>query len=126
MNGAKLVNTELSVSWKDPNFDIINELSFETRVLLVKNLSAKTTVPELKEVFEAHGQVLRIKKYANKAFIEFDGIESAKKAYEALNEQRLNGLSLKIFPARKYDAEKERDLPDRNICFSKNFLEAAD
>jgi hypothetical protein len=33
---------------------------------------------------------------------------------------------LKIFPARKYDAEKERDLPDRNICFSKNFLEAAD
>ena len=86
LNGAKLVNTELSVSWKDPNFDIINELSFETRVLLVKNLSTKTTVPELKEVFEVHGQILRFKKYANKGFIEFDGIESAKKAFESLNE----------------------------------------
>lgn len=69
---------------------------------------------------------MRIKKYANKCFVEFDSIESAKKAFEALNDQRVDGLLLKIHPARKYDAEKERDLPDRNICFSKNFLDTAD
>jgi RNA recognition motif. (a.k.a. RRM, RBD, or RNP domain) len=45
LNGIKLMNTELTASWKDPNFDIINELSYETRVLLVKNISYKTTVP---------------------------------------------------------------------------------
>ena len=66
--------------------------------------------------------MLRIRKYATKAFIEFETIEAAKMAYESLNEKRVNGLVLKIYPARKYDAEKERDLPDRNICFSKNFL----
>lgn len=120
------MNTKLSASWKDPSFDIINELSYETRVLYVENVSTLTTVNQLKTTFEQFGEVLRIKKYSNKAFVEFNSIDSAKKAYENLNEKRMDGLILQISPARKYDAEKERDLPDRNICFSKNFLDQAD
>ena len=120
------MNKTITASWKDPNFDIINELSFETRVLYVKNISHLTTVESLKNMFCQYGKVLRIKKYAYKAFIEFETIESAKQAYENLNEKRVDGLLLKIHPARRYDAEKERDLPDRNICFSKNFLSSTD
>lgn len=120
------MNTKLSASWKDPSFDIINELSYETRVLYVENISTLTTVEQIKTTFEQHGDILRIKKYANKAYVEFRTIEAAKKAFENLNEKRIDGLVLQISPARKYDAEKERDLPDRNICFSKNFLDQAD
>lgn len=126
LNNLDVLGRKLSCSWKDPNFDIITELSFETRVLYVKNISSQTTVPRLKEICEKHGKVYRIKKYATKAFVEFDSIKAAKEAYESLNEKRIDGLIWKIFPARKYDAEKERDLPDRNICFSKNFISEAD
>lgn len=126
LNNLDVLGKKLSCSWKDPNFDIITELSFETRVLYIKNLSSQTTVPRLKEVCEKHGRVFRIKKYATKAFVEFDSIKAAKDAYENLNEKRIDGLIWKIFPARKYDAEKERDLPDRNICFSKNFITEVD
>jgi len=126
LNNLAILGKTTSACWKDPNFDIIQELAFETRVLYAKNLSNQTTVPQLKELFEQHGQVLRIRKYARKAFVEFDTIEAAKAAYLALNEFRLNGLALELFPARKYDSEKERDLPDRNICFSKNFLLESD
>lgn len=126
LNNLDVLGRKLSCSWKDPNFDIITELSFEARVLYIKNLSSQTTVPRLKEICEKNGKVFRIKKYATKAFVEFDCIKSAKDAYEALNEKRIDGLVWKIFAARKYDAEKERDLPDRNICFSKNFISEAD
>ena len=95
-------------------------------MLYLKNLSSQTTVPRLKEICKKFGKVYRIKKYAAMAFVEFDSIKSSKKAYENLNEKRIDGLIWKIFPARKYDAEKERDLPDRNICFSKNFISEVD
>lgn len=126
LNNLDVLGRKLNCSWKDPNFDIITELSFETRVLYVKNISSQTTVPRLKEICEKYGKVYRIKKYATKAFVEFDSIKAAKDAYESLNDKRVDGLVWKIFPARKYDAEKERDLPDRNICFSKNFISEAD
>lgn len=126
LNNLDVLGRKLSCSWKDPNFDIIAELSFETRVLYIKNISSQTTVPRLKEICEKHGKVFRIKKYATKAFIEFDSINAAKEAFETLNDKRIDGLIWKIFPARKFDAEKERDLPDRNICFSKNFISEAD
>jgi len=111
---------------KDPNFDIIHELSFETRVLHVSPLSFQTTHAQIKEIFEAFGKVLRIKKYATKCLIELDSSDAAKLAYQNLHEKRVDGLVWKIAPSRKYDAEKERDLPDRNICFSKNFLDEGD
>jgi len=126
LNNLDVLGKKLTCSWKDPNFDIITELSFETRVLYIKNISSQTTVPRLKEICERFGKVFRIKKYATKSFVEFDSIKAAKEAYESLNEKRIDGLVWKIFPARKYDAEKERDLPDRNICFSKNFISEAD
>lgn len=111
---------------KDPNFDIIHELSFETRVLHVSPLSFQTTHAQIKEIFESFGKVLRIKKYATKCLVELDTSDAAKLAYQNLHEKRVDGLVWKIAPARKYDAEKERDLPDRNICFSKNFLDEGD
>lgn len=126
LNNLDVLGRKLNCSWKDPNFDIVTELSFETRVLYIKNISTQTTVPRLKEICEKYGKVFRIKKYATKAFIEFDSIKASKEAFEGLNDKRIDGLIWKIFPARKYDAEKERDLPDRNICFSKNFISEAD
>lgn len=126
LNGLDVLGRKLTCGWKDPHLDIITELSFETRVLYIKNISSQTTVPRLKEICEKHGRIFRIKKYATKAFVEFESIQAAKDAHETLNDKRFDGLAWKIFPARKYDAEKERDLPDRNICFSKNFISEAD
>lgn len=116
-----IMDKTLSATWKDPNFDIIQELSFETRVLYVLPLSFQTTVEQVREIFEKYGKCLRIKKYASKCIVELDSIESAKDAYQNLHEKRVDGLVWKIHPARRFDSEKERDLPDRNICFSKNF-----
>lgn len=116
----------IKATLKDPNFDIIQELSFETRVLHVSPLSYQTTVPQIKEIFEKYGKIKSIKKYATKCFVELENSDVAKAAYTDLHEKRVDGLIWKIHPARKYDSEKERDFPDRNICFSKNFLDEAD
>jgi hypothetical protein len=36
------------------------------------------------------------------------------------------GSVWKIFPAKKFDEERAKELPDRNLSFSKNFLEEYD
>lgn len=107
--------------WKDPNYDIITELSYETRVIEIWPLSYHTTVHDLKQIFDKFGTVLRIKKYATKCLVEFETIQSCKLAYESLNEKRVDGLVWNMTPARKFDTAKQNNLPDRNICFSKNF-----
>lgn len=40
--------------------------------------------------------------YANKAYVQFDRIESAKKAYDGLNEKRIDGCIWHIYPTKKY------------------------
>jgi len=81
----------IKATLKDPNFDIIHELSFETRVLHVSPLSYQTTVPSIKEIFSKYGKVKRVKKYATKCFVELANSSEAKLAYENLHEKRVDG-----------------------------------
>ncbi len=50
----------------------------------------------------------------------------AKQAYELMNEKRVDGLVWRIYPARKQDEERIKNQPDKNLIFSKNFLDDSD
>ena len=43
-----------------------------------------------------------------------------------MNEKRVDGSVWRVFPARIYDHERERDNNDKDYIFSKNFLEEYD
>lgn len=57
----------------------------------MKNINPNTTVNAIKKTFSNFGKVLRIKRFATKAFIVYDNHFSAKKAMEQLNDRRVNG-----------------------------------
>ena len=76
--------------------------------IYVGNLSYSTTDDSLREAFEAHGQVASATIIKDKfsgesrgfAFVEMPNQEEASAAINALNEQDLNGRTLKVSEAR--------------------------
>lgn len=123
---TQVMGHNVKTVWKDPNFDVIAELARDTRTIYIKNISYSTSIEDLRSLLGKFGQIHKIKKYATKAYVEFDDIDSAKAAVEAMNDKRVAGLCWKIFPSKKLDEEKARESPDKNMVFSKNFLDDED
>ena len=74
----------------------------------VGNLSFDTTQDKLQELFEAHGQVVKVDvvtdRYTGRprgfAFVEMMNDEGANAAIAALNGQEVDGRALKVAPAK--------------------------
>lgn len=79
--------------------------------IYVGNLSYTLTEPELKQAFEAHGQVSSVKiitdKFTGKAkgfaFVEMPNSDEARNAIAQLNGADLKGRPLKVSEARQKD-----------------------
>ncbi|EAS04362.2 RNA recognition motif protein (macronuclear) [Tetrahymena thermophila SB210] len=124
---GELFKCKIDVCWKEPDFDIIKELSMQTKVLCVKNISSCTETSKIKDAFSVYGTVVRIQRYSTHAFVEFLNIESAKNALAALSDKRFEGgIIWHIYPAKKLDIERQYEDVDKNRTFSKNFLPETD
>ena len=117
---------KVNACWKEPFTDVLGELSVESRALYIKNIGFNVTVEEIRGVLEEYGKINRITKLATKAFVEFEGVGNAKKAMESLNERRVKGTFWRIYPAKRFDSERFKEKNDKNLTFSKNFLEDFD
>lgn len=103
---GEILKSKIEVCWKEPDFDVIKELSNQTRVLCVKNISASTDTTKIRDAFQAYGAVVRIQRYATEAFIEFLSVDNAKQALAGLSDKRFEaGLVWHIYPAKKIDPE---------------------
>lgn len=71
----------ITTFWKEPHFDILKELSMETRTLYIKNISVTTTAQGIRNTVSHFGIINRLVHYANKAYVEFSSVHEAKKAY---------------------------------------------
>ena len=57
----------------------------QVKVLYVRNLKSDVTEDQLREKFEQHGKVERVKKVKDYGFIHFEDRDSAMQAMEMLN-----------------------------------------
>jgi len=117
---------KVNACWKEPFTDVLGELSLETRTLYIKNIGFNVTVEEIKSLLEEYGKISRITKFATKAFVEFDSMASAKKAMDSLHERRVRETFWRIFPAKRFDSDRFKEKNDKNLTFSKNFLDDFD
>ena len=116
---------KVDACWKEPFTDILGELSFDTRAIYVKNLGFNAGIEEIKGICEEYGNIRKISKFANKAFIEYEGKE-ARKACEEMNGKRLKSTFWRVFPAKRFDFERFKEKNEKNLTFSKNFLDDFD
>lgn len=125
-SNPSIYERKVSFCWKDPFQDFSFEISLETNAIYLKNISIGIFIEDLKSLMEKYGKIIRIKKYATKAYIEYAKREDALNALENLNDKTLLGSIWKMYPAKKFDIVKHRESVDKNITFSKNFLEDYD
>ncbi len=86
------------------------------RRLYVGNLAFSVTSEQLHEIFEAHGEVTEANIISDRVtsrskgfgFVEMATEEGALKAIEALNEQELDGRTLKVNEAKERESRPPR------------------
>jgi len=110
------------VAWKDPQHDIIGELADESPAFFISNLSPNTTIDNLRTKFSTVGTIKRIQKYSNKAIIQFENKELAKKSKELLKQPNLN-FKAPVCPAKRSNVDKKKNFLERNLSYSVNLLE---
>ena len=78
-------NTDLVVDWAEQQDEPDEETMSQVKVLYVRNLKEAVTEQRLKEMFEAHGEVDKVKRIKDYAFIHYKDRDPAVKVGESLN-----------------------------------------
>jgi len=73
------------VDWAEPEHEVDSDVMSKVKVLFLRNLAMHTSEAELSAIFEAisDGQVEKVKKAKDYAFVHFNTREAAEKAYKA-------------------------------------------
>lgn len=73
------------VDWAEPEHEVDPDIMAKVKVLFIRNLTMNTSEDEISVAFEevSNGQIERVKKAKDYAFVHFNTREAAEKAYEA-------------------------------------------
>ena len=73
------------VDWAEPEHEVDPDIMARVKVLFIRNLTMSTSEDEISAAFSkvSDGQIERVKKAKDYAFVHFNSREAAEKAYEA-------------------------------------------
>ncbi len=96
------------VDWAEPENEVDEEIMAKVKVLFIRNLSADTTEDMISAVYEerANGEVERVKKAKDYAFVHFITREAAEMAYESTKEGIfLDGCKVEVSWSKPIDRQ---------------------
>lgn len=99
----------ISVDWADPIIEPDEETMARVKVVYINNLSAAATEEKIKEKFEEHGEIEKVKKIKDYCFVHYKERDSAEKAIEAMNEKEFEGNVLSVCLAKPQDNKKKKE-----------------
>lgn len=105
----KVWGCDIIVDWADPQEEPDEQTMSKVKVLYVRNLTQDITEEKLKEVFEAHGKVERVKKIKDYAFIHFEDRDNAVKAMHALDSTEMGGSNIEVSLAKPPSDKKKKE-----------------
>eukprot|EP00095_Tigriopus_kingsejongensis_P001832 maker-scaffold10_size831480-snap-gene-5.12 protein:Tk01832 transcript:maker-scaffold10_size831480-snap-gene-5.12-mRNA-1 annotation:"GH17270" len=106
---VKVWSCDIIVDWADPQEEPDHETMSQVKVLYVRNLTANVTEENIRDLFEAHGRVERVKKIKDYAFVHFEDRKQAVAALEQLNGSDLCGAYLEISLAKPPSDKKKKE-----------------
>lgn len=110
----KVWGCDILVDWADPQEEPDQATMERVKVLYVRNLVTDVTEEELKEVFSAHGQIERVKKIKDYAFIHFEDRDHAVRAMRSLQDSELRGVRISVSLAKPPSDRKKKEEILRN------------
>lgn len=103
-------NSELVVDWAEQQDEPDEETMNKVKVLYVRNLKEVVTEEKLKEIFTPFGEIERIKKIKDYAFVHFKEREPCVKALEEWNGKELEGVSIDCSLAKPQTEKKKKPM----------------
>ena len=106
---VKIFGCDIIVDWADPQDEPDNDTMSKVKVLYVRNLTQEFTEERLKESFEIHGPIQRVKKIKDYAFVHFEERDDAVAAMDALQGRSIHGATLEISLAKPPSDRKKKE-----------------
>jgi len=106
---------DIIVDWADPQEEPDNDTMAKVKVLYVRNLKSDITEEQLKDHFESHGRIERVKKIKDYGFVHFEERDAALKAMEALNGSMLGESELEISLAKPPSESRQKEKRKREM-----------
>nr|XP_012138237.1 PREDICTED: heterogeneous nuclear ribonucleoprotein Q isoform X4 [Megachile rotundata] len=105
----KVWGCDIIVDWADPQEEPDEQTMSKVRVLYVKNLTQDCSEEKLKEVFEQYGNIERVKKIKDYAFVHFEERDNAVKAMNELNGKEIGGSHIEVSLAKPPSDKKKKE-----------------
>jgi len=105
----KVWSCDIIVDWADPQEEPDDDTMSKVRVLYCRNLTSQVTEEDLRDCFQAHGKIDRVKKIKDYAFIHFEERDQAITAMKELSGKDLGGAGLEISLAKPPSDKKKKE-----------------
>ncbi|XP_017757231.1 PREDICTED: heterogeneous nuclear ribonucleoprotein Q isoform X4 [Eufriesea mexicana] len=105
----KVWSCDIIVDWADPQEEPDEQTMSKVRVLYVKNLTQDCSEEKLKENFEQYGNIERVKKIKDYAFVHFEERDNAVKAMNELNGKEIGGSHIEVSLAKPPSDKKKKE-----------------
>ncbi|CAD6184809.1 unnamed protein product [Caenorhabditis auriculariae] len=101
-------NVDLFVDWAEQQDEPDDETMAKVKVLYVRHIKEAITEEKLTEIFKEFGEVERVKKIKDYAFVHFKEREPCLKAMEEWNGKELEGVTIDCSLAKPQGDKKKR------------------
>ncbi|KJH52393.1 hnRNP-R, Q splicing factor family [Dictyocaulus viviparus] len=108
-------NSELVVDWAEQQDEPDEETMNKVKVLYVRNLKECVSEDKLKEIFGTFGEIERIKKIKDYAFVHFKERDPCVKALEEWNGKELEGVVIDCSLAKPQTEKKKKPIRGRGM-----------
>ena len=107
-SSASASTRRLSVDWAIPEMDVSNHQMKHVKVAFVRRLTVDTTEEELDCLFSMWGEVERVKKLKDFAFVHMESHDAAMRAVKALDGQLMKGSVMEVCLSKPVDRRRYR------------------
>lgn len=105
----KVWGCDIIVDWADPVEEPDDETMSKVKVLYVRNLKSDISEEQIKEAFEPYGKIEKVKKIKDYGFIHFEERDSAVKAMDELNGQKIGDSEIEISLAKPPSENRQKE-----------------
>ncbi|XP_046405836.1 APOBEC1 complementation factor-like isoform X2 [Ischnura elegans] len=99
---TKIWGKNVAVDWAEPEVEVDEQIMSKVKILYVRNLLLETSEEDIKIFFmpDCGGEIERVKKIRDFAFVHFSSREAAEKSMEATKGKKLDGCTLEVMWAK--------------------------
>ncbi|CAF3878664.1 unnamed protein product [Rotaria sordida] len=105
---VRVFNRDIAVDWADPDEEPDDDTMSQVKVLYVRNLTSDVSENDVKDFFLPYGNIERVRKVRDYAFVHFEKRDDALNAMRALNGKILGRNTIEVSLAKPLSDKRKQ------------------